>query len=151
MQAADPGETLRGQEDVLPSQGWPTLSRSPVPPPPSRGTDSSTGAVLVVRDLTEERRAEETERENEEALQQAQKLESIGVLAGGIAHDFNNLLTGIMGNAGLARRAIVSGRPEQAAALLEDVLPPASGRRSDPSAAGLCGKGAVRSRAGRSL
>ena len=88
------------------------------------------GAVMVVRDLTEQKEAEATQRENEEALQQAQKLESIGVLAGGIAHDFNNLLTGIMGNAGLARRAINAGRMEQAAALLRDVLS-ASERAAD--------------------
>jgi signal transduction histidine kinase/CheY-like chemotaxis protein len=88
------------------------------------------GAVLVVRDLTEQKQAEATERENEEALQQSQKLESIGVLAGGIAHDFNNLLTGIMGNAGLARRAIVANKTEQAAALLKDVLA-ASERAAD--------------------
>lgn len=53
------------------------------------------GAVLVFRDVTEQKRT------NEELLK-IQKLESIGVLAGGIAHDFNNILTAIMGNASLA-------------------------------------------------
>jgi len=49
----------------------------------------------VIRDITERKSAES-------ALQQTQKLESLGVMAGGIAHDFNNLLTGILGNAMLA-------------------------------------------------
>lgn len=64
------------------------------------------GASKTARDITERKRADEQ-------LREAQKLESIGLLAGGIAHDFNNLLTSILGNTSLALGTLPAAHPAE--------------------------------------
>jgi signal transduction histidine kinase len=81
-------------------------------------------------DVTAARRSEEERRRLERQMEQAQRTESLGVLAGGIAHDFNNLLAAIQANVVFLR----TQRPDSGVveACLADVESAAR------TAAGLC-------------
>lgn len=57
--------------------------------------------LSMVRDITGRKQMEESEQKLRDRIQQAQKLESLSVMAGGIAHDFNNLLMVMLGYADL--------------------------------------------------
>lgn len=66
------------------------------------GDPSQHGCVIVLRDVTSHKKAEEE-------IFQTEKLHSISLLAGGIAHDFNNILTAILGNISMVRMGMDEG------------------------------------------
>ena len=69
------------------------------------------GFVLVFRDISERRRAEEEKEKMQAQFLQAQKMEALGRLVGGVAHDFNNVLTTINGYSEMLMRCMGQGDP----------------------------------------
>ncbi len=62
------------------------------------------GEIVLANDVTAGMRLEEQ-------LRQAQKMESVGLLAGGVAHDFNNVLTAIIGYGNLLQMKLAKTDP----------------------------------------
>ena len=81
-------------------RGWLELHAFPLFDPFGRVS----GVIEYVRDISERKLLEER-------FFQAQKMESIGLLAGGLAHDFNNILGGILGYASWLKTNIKSDDP----------------------------------------
>ena len=69
-------------------------------------------AIIVnLRDITDQKQAQEEREKMQVQLVQAQKMESVGRLAGGIAHDFNNMLGVILGRTEIAMTRIEDTQP----------------------------------------
>jgi len=80
---------------------------------PVKEGQTITNYVAVMQDVT-------VQREREEQLRQAQKMEAVGQLTGGIAHDFNNLLAVVLGNLQLLEGIV--GDDAEAREYLDDAI-----------------------------
>ncbi len=90
--------------------------------------------IGTVKNITQQKRAEEEKKKLEARLQRSQKMEAIGALAGGVAHDLNNILSGVVSYPELILMDLPVGSPlrepirvvqksgEKAAAIVQDLL-----------------------------
>lgn len=69
---------------------------------------------IVILDVTEQKQLEQ-------AVRQAQKMEAVGRLAAGVAHEFNNSLTAIIGLASLVKASAASGPQAKQLSQIEEV------------------------------
>ncbi len=99
LRALRKGEVIEDEEWILvDSEGrrrWFSANAGPLLDSENR----IAGGIVSWRDISERKHIEER-------LRQAQRLDSIGMLAGGIAHDFNNLLVGVIGYTSLALQSL---------------------------------------------
>lgn len=95
--------------------------------PIREGEQRVTGVQAILEDVSETRKLETQ-------LQQAQKMEAIGMLAGGVAHDLNNILAGLVSYPDLLLMELPPDSPleqivvtiknsgDRAAAIVQDLL-----------------------------
>jgi two-component system, cell cycle sensor histidine kinase and response regulator CckA len=96
--------TASGQEIVLRTLIYPTRDES----------GKVTGGLVLGRDVTAERAAEEERLRLQHQVEHLQRLESLGQLAGGVAHDFNNLLAVINLTAEVLEASLPVDSPQRA-------------------------------------
>lgn len=100
------------------AERWVRVLARPLP-----GSDATVaGMIGIAVDVTEVRQAHDERLSMARALEQAQRVESLRVLAGGIAHDFNNLLTAIMAYASLLQLGSSDTGWQEGTRMTEEIL-----------------------------
>jgi PAS domain S-box-containing protein len=95
------GQSLDEEFEIITAKGrrrWVHATGEPV----RDDTGKITRAIGALQDISDRIQADEERKKLRQHLDQARKMEAIGILAGGIAHDFNNILSGMMGFTDLA-------------------------------------------------
>ncbi len=95
--------------------------------------------LMIVMDVTEEKKALREKEDLRERLARSKKMEALGLLAGGVAHDLNNILSGVVSYPDLLLMDIPEDSPmrkpvetireagQRAAAVVSDLLTLARG------------------------
>ena len=104
------GEIIQGEEFILRNipegrDKWVLCNAAPIRKPDG----VIIGGILLFQDITERKDFEMYQKRLQAQLNEAQRMESVGLLAGGIAHEFNNALMAMMGNLELLRMDLPEG------------------------------------------
>lgn len=97
------GEHIKAYEAIRTKKGGQQINVSLTISPIIDEDGRITGAATIARDLTQQKRTEET-------LRAQSRMEATALLAGGVAHDLNNLMTAVLGSAELLALDL-SGNP----------------------------------------
>lgn len=81
--------------------------------------NSKVFGLCIFRDITRQHQAEQQNKQLDNAIKLARKMDAMSCMAGGMAHDFNNLLTVICGNLDIISLQNKIHDPEASARLIE--------------------------------
>ena len=81
--------------------------------------NSTVFGLCIFRDISRQHNAEQQNKQLDDAIKLARKMDAMSCMAGGMAHDFNNLLTVICGNLDIISLQNKIHDPEASAKLIE--------------------------------
>lgn len=139
----------KAEETELYDERYGLWVRSAIYPTEKKTKDCCRIFIHMVHDITEQKLLEESLRQREEQLRNAQKMDALAQMASGIIHDFNNLTAAISGFSTLAMKhsgedpklqkylSSITTVSEQASALTKQLLAFSREQTLEPKKANL--------------